>query len=99
LNTTSVDTEDDQSLEQNAENFAAGLGADELGILHMFADLNIDQEDDFFFEGEAEPVAQPDIHPVVQPVEEKKKLNCFNVFQEHLKRSTALIFGAHCLMF
>ena len=44
----SVDTEDDQSLEQHAEDFAAGLGADQLGILHMFSAFNFDQEDDFF---------------------------------------------------
>ena len=48
LNTVSADTEDDQSLEQNAEDFAAGLGADQLGILHMFSAFNFDQEDDFF---------------------------------------------------
>ena len=46
----SVDTEDDQSLEQHAEDFAAGLGADRLGILHTFSAFNIDQGDDFFFE-------------------------------------------------
>jgi hypothetical protein len=38
----SADDEDNHSLELNAENFEAGLGADQLGILHLFADFNID---------------------------------------------------------
>ena len=60
--------QDDQILESTSESFIMGLGPDELGIRHLFAERQI--EDDFFFND--------------APEGEKKESRNKNLLEEHL---------------
>ena len=68
----SDEAEDDSSLDRSSEAFESGLGPDELGLCHLFADFGIDPDDDFFFNPEDRPVE-----------EETKRYKSTNVFQKH----------------
>ena len=69
---SAAEAEDDGALEHASSAFSAGLEPDELGILHLFAAINLDPDDEFFFQINT------------QPVEEKKRCRSVNIFQKHL---------------
>lgn len=68
--------DDDSSLDEMANIFSADRTADELGLLHLFADFNFDIEDDFFYVEDT---------PEVAPIENTKSSKGVNLFHDHLK--------------
>lgn len=72
--TPAIHDESDSMLEENALDFESNHSSDELGLLHLFSQLNVNSEDDFFFSENVEEVQQPFL----------KDKKAFNPLQDHL---------------
>ena len=71
---------DDNALAQQEGVFAGNMLPDELGIMHLFANLDLDQNDDFYFEEDQRaPLVEEGSTPA------PKKRRSVNPYHDHLK--------------
>ena len=69
------DNINDEALEETASTFAGNYTTEQLGILYLFSNLGLDQDDNFYHE-------EPDIAPVAPKV---KVIKAINPLHDHLK--------------
>jgi hypothetical protein len=82
-NSSSHETEDDlddNALVEQEGSISSNLLPDELGFLHLFPDLDVGPDDDFYFEQDDRP---PIVREDAAPARKKKK--CVNLYNDHLK--------------